>query len=139
MAVDGPRGVIGLEGLIAHRMAGRRVALVGEAGHRLPPIGAQGLNLGLRDSEALARILGRAFQYEEDVGGERVLARYHRARWIDVTTRTGGVDLLNRSLLTGLPPVALGRSLTLTAAKHLGPLRRIMMRAGMGQSPLRLF
>lgn len=138
LAVDGPRGVIGLEGLLAHRMIGRRVALVGEAGHRFPPIGAQGLNLGLRDSEALAHILGRAFQYGEDVGGEQVLARYQRARWLDVTTRTGGVDMLNRSLLTGLPPVALGRSLSLAAAKHLGPLRRIMMRAGMGRTPLRV-
>ena len=36
------------------RLAAKRIAVVGEAAHVLPPIGAQGLNMGLRDAADLA-------------------------------------------------------------------------------------
>ena len=40
--------------------ARHRVALIGEAAHVLPPIGAQGLNMGLRDAADIAAIVGDA-------------------------------------------------------------------------------
>ncbi len=49
-----------LSGLVPDRFGANRVLLVGEAGHVLPPIGAQGLNLGLRDAAAAADVIGRA-------------------------------------------------------------------------------
>ena len=48
-----------LSGLIAHSFGRGRIVLVGEAAHVFPPIGAQGLNLGLRDVMALSRCLQR--------------------------------------------------------------------------------
>ena len=132
MRVDGPRGVIDLTGLVAHRMAARRSALVGEAGHRFPPIGAQGLNLGLRDVAVLAEVAGRAVAAGEDPGADAVLERYDRRRRLDVNARTAGVDLFNRSLLTDALPVAFARAVGLGAARRIAPLRRLAMRAGLG-------
>ncbi len=132
MRIDGPRGVIPMGGLIAPRLAADRVALVGEAAHRFPPIGAQGLNLGLRDVAVLAEIVGRARERGEDPGSAAVLERYDRRRRLDVTARTAGVDLLNRSLLADVLPLAAARSLGLFAAGRFAPLRRLMMRTGLG-------
>ena len=56
----GARAVHPLSGLSAERMGQNRVALVGEAAHVIPPIGAQGLNLGLRDACVLAECVAEA-------------------------------------------------------------------------------
>lgn len=128
MSVDGPRGTIPMEGMVAHAFGAGRLVLVGEAGHRFPPIGAQGLNLGLRDVAILHELLRRA----ERIGLEGVASRYDRRRRIDVGTRTLGVDLLNRSLLSNATPFAVLRTAGMTAAAGIGPLRRTMMRLGLG-------
>jgi 2-octaprenyl-6-methoxyphenol hydroxylase len=128
MRVDGPRGTIPMEGMVAHAFGRGRVILVGEAGHRFPPIGAQGLNLGLRDVEIMKDLMRRVPQ----VGLDDLAGRYDRRRRLDVGTRTLGVDLLNRSLLTEGTPFAVLRTAGLTAAHAVGPLRRTMMRLGLG-------
>ncbi len=53
-----------------------RIALVGESAHVLPPIGAQGLNMGLRDAADIAEIVGQALGRGEDPGAPNVLSRY---------------------------------------------------------------
>ncbi|MEM6762989.1 MAG: hypothetical protein AAF615_08930, partial [Pseudomonadota bacterium] len=57
---------------------------------------------------------------------------YNRKRLVDVNARTVGVDLLNRSLLTGAFPVPALRALGVAAARNIPPLRRTMMRVGLG-------
>ncbi|MCV0396914.1 MAG: UbiH/UbiF family hydroxylase [Rhizobiaceae bacterium] len=108
--------------------AARRIALVGEAAHVFPPIGAQGLNLGLRDVEDLAASLRGA---SVDPGAPAVMADYNRRRWPDVTSRATAVNLLNRSLLSGMLPAQLGRSLGLGLLAAVPPLRGFFMREGM--------
>lgn len=129
MRLDGPRGVVPMSGLSVDRFTARRTAIVGEAAHVFPPIGAQGLNLGLRDATDLARALGPA---GGDPGAPERLARYERARGPDVRKLTAAVDLLNRSLLAGLMPVDALRGAGLLALASIGPLRRIVMRQGLG-------
>jgi 2-octaprenyl-6-methoxyphenol hydroxylase len=46
----GMRQVFPLASALPARFAARRIALIGEAAHVFPPIGAQGLNLGIRDA-----------------------------------------------------------------------------------------
>ena len=70
------------------RSRGNRIALVGEAAHVVPPIGAQGLNLGLRDAATLAEIVADARRHGRDVGSSDVLARYDAQRRADVISRT---------------------------------------------------
>ncbi len=55
------------------KIAAARLALVGDAAHVFPPIGAQGLNLGLRDVEAIIDIVRRARDAGRDIGGPDVL------------------------------------------------------------------
>jgi 2-octaprenyl-6-methoxyphenol hydroxylase len=127
----GPRAVHALEGLRAEQMAAARVALVGEAAHVVPPIGAQGLNLGLRDAAALADCVSDALTRGLDVGGAETLAAYCHARAADVLSRAVGVDLLNRSLLLDSIPLDVLRGLGGHLVANIASLRRLLMAGGM--------
>lgn len=130
MSIVGKRQIYPLGGLTARTVAANRCALVGEAAHVFPPIGAQGLNLGLRDVAALGEVLVTAQKRGEDIGSGAVLQAYERARRPDIATRTTAVDLLNRSLLSDLLPVQALRSVGLYLAGRISPLRKLMMREG---------
>ncbi|PZN99060.1 MAG: UbiH/UbiF family hydroxylase [Hyphomicrobiales bacterium] len=127
MRLDGPRGRVPMGGLSVERFGAGRMVLIGEAAHVFPPIGAQGLNLGLRDVMALREAVRDA----SDPGAAGVVAAYDRTRAADVRLRTGAVDALNRTLLTDLLPADLLRSAGLLALSRLGPLRRLVMRQGL--------
>ncbi len=131
MRVTGPCGVIPMRGLTAERFAGHGMALVGEAAHMFPPIGAQGLNLGLRDVAALRDALIAARDRGARCDDADALAAYDRGRRLDVTTRTRAIDALNRSLLTRLPGVDFLRGAGMLALGHIRPLRRLAMREGL--------
>jgi 2-octaprenyl-6-methoxyphenol hydroxylase len=111
-----------------------RVALVGEAAHVIPPIGAQGLNMGLRDAADIADIARRAAAASEDPGAREALRRYNATRRADVLSRTLVIDLANRSLLSDFLPVQSLRTAGLHLIGSLGPLRRLAMREGLAPS-----
>jgi len=98
----------------------------------------QGLNLGLRDARQIVDVVGKAARAGRDPGCRQTLAEYESGRRIDATTRTYGVDLLNRTLISGLLPLDLMRAAGLAAAARIGPFRRLLMRAGMGENLLSL-
>jgi 2-octaprenyl-6-methoxyphenol hydroxylase len=123
----GPRGIFPLYALIAKKLTGKRLALIGEAAHVMPPIGAQGLNLGIRDVADLARCIAG----QDDPGSKDVLAAYQRSRRADVWIRTMMADILNRTLISNMPILQLARSAGLGALSLTGPLRRAAMRRGM--------
>ena len=114
----------------ARRFGAHRVALVGEAGHVLPPIGAQGLNLGLRDAATIAEMVVDARRLGSDVGAASVLERYDGSRKADVVSRTLAVDLLNRTLISDFLPLHGARQLSFALLDRIGPLRRAVMREG---------
>ncbi|HEY5126461.1 MAG TPA: UbiH/UbiF family hydroxylase [Bradyrhizobium sp.] len=116
------------------QFARHRVALVGEAAHVIPPIGAQGLNMGLRDAADIADTVRDAMAAGEDPGSPQVLKRYGSARRADVTSRTFAIDIANRSLLSDFLPVQSLRAAGLHLIGSLGPLRRIAMREGLAPS-----
>ena len=130
IAVEPGRSVFPLGIASARHFAARRIALVGEAAHVIPPIGAQGLNLGLRDAAAMAELAVAAHRRGHDIGGGDVLAAYDKMRHADAGTRTLAVDLLNRSLLSDFLPVQSARGLGLYLLERIGPLRRAVMREG---------
>jgi 2-octaprenyl-6-methoxyphenol hydroxylase len=112
----------------ANQIAAKRIALVGEAAHVLPPIGAQGLNLGLRDAAEIAAIATDALRLGSDPGGDAALDDYRLRRRLDVSSRSLAVDAANRWLLSDLLPVQLARSIGMQALQQIGPLRRFVMR-----------
>lgn len=126
-----------IKGLAARRLTGDRIALVGEAAHVLPPIGAQGLNLGFRDAAHLCEVLTLpdSSARPDDPGAADILQDYASKRQMDVFSRTYGVDLLNRALLNHMPHIDLLRGIGITALANIGPLRHRIMQAGMSPQP----
>jgi 2-octaprenyl-6-methoxyphenol hydroxylase len=123
LAIEQPREV-----------AKNRIVLVGEAAHVLPPIGAQGLNMGLRDAADIAEIVGHAMHSGEDIGATQVLARFEKARRSDISSRTFAIDMANRSLLSDLLPMQMLRGIGMHLMGSVGPLRRLAMREGLAPS-----
>jgi 2-octaprenyl-6-methoxyphenol hydroxylase len=130
MRIDGPRGLVPMSGLSVERYWAPRLALVGEAAHVFPPIGAQGLNLGLRDAAALRDAVVDARTRGDDPGRDETLRAYQGGRDLDVRLRTAAVDGLNRTLLSDFLPADLLRGAGLLAISAIGPLRRAVMREG---------
>lgn len=114
---------------LADRMAGERTALMAEAAHVVPPIGAQGLNMSLADLRVL---LDLARADRDSLGSAAMLDRYHRARHAEVTARVLGIDLLNRASMVEPRPLRDLRAGALGALYALAPVRKTLMRAGLG-------
>ncbi len=129
VSVEPGRQIYPLSSVLPRRFAAQRVALLGEAAHVFPPIGAQGLNLGLRDVSDLVAVLR---DHRADPGGDTVMSAFDTRRRLDVVTRSAGVGLLNHSLLSGFLPMQLARSATLGALDRFAPLRALFMRNGLG-------
>jgi 2-octaprenyl-6-methoxyphenol hydroxylase len=130
IAIEPGRGVFPLAVETAQRFADNRIALIGEAAHLIPPIGAQGLNLGLRDAASIGELVVAARRDGHDVGAADLLSRYDALRRADVDSRTLAVDLLNRTLLSDFLPVQGARGLSLYLIDRIAPLRRAAMREG---------
>jgi len=114
---------------IADRMVGERVALVAEAAHVVPPIGAQGLNMSLADLRVL---LDLTEGNRDDPGAPELLARFARARHAEIVARVTGVDALNRASMAQAQGLRDLRLRALNAIYSVAPIRRVMMRAGLG-------
>ena len=119
-----------LSGLTAEEFGKGSVVLVGESAHVFPPIGAQGMNLGIRDIKALSECLTQ--QSSGHNSTETSLSdQYSKARRTDITVRTKAVDTLNRSLLTDMLPVHLGRGIGLYALNSFPFFRKFVMKRGL--------
>ena len=126
--VENGRQVFPLVSAMPRRFAQNRVVLVGEAAHIFPPIGAQGLNLSIRDIESLVATVKANI---EDPGAKAALAEYDRTRRPDILARSSAVNLLNRSLLSDMLPVQMVRTMGLGLLGALPPLRSFFMREGL--------
>ncbi|RUM97953.1 UbiH/UbiF family hydroxylase [Pseudaminobacter arsenicus] len=128
VSVEPGRQIYPLSATLPARFAQNRIALIGESAHVFPPIGAQGLNLGIRD---IQQLVGIASIYRSDPGLEAALAAYDAKRGPDILARTGAVNLLNRSLLSNMLPAQMARSAGLGILGSFAPLRALFMREGL--------
>jgi 2-octaprenyl-6-methoxyphenol hydroxylase len=113
----------------AERLTAQRLALVAEAAHVVPPIGAQGLNMSLRD---LATLLDLAVADPANLGSQKMLDAYARAREPDIRLRVTGIDLLNRASMAEAPLLRDLRATGVKVLHDLAPVRRGLMRLGLG-------
>jgi len=128
VTVEPGRQIYPLSASLPLRFAQNRVALVGEAAHVFPPIGAQGLNFGIRDVRDVVRIVE---ENSTDPGAQTALSSYDSRRRPDVLARAGAVNLLNISLLSDMLPAQLARSAGLGIVGGFAPLRALFMREGL--------
>ena len=130
--VAGKRAIWPIIAQRAERLNGPRTALLAEAAHVIPPIGAQGLNMSLADLSKLKDLVVAARDAGQDVGSIELLEKYHKSRWPDMAARIAGVDLLNRTSMAEKPFL---KDLRRTGLKYLHgikPLRNELMKRGLG-------
>lgn len=114
---------------IAGRFSAERVALIAEAAHVIPPIGAQGLNMSLADLRCLLELCEKDPTH---LGEAAMLDAYHRRRWPEVKAREIGIDFLNRASMVSAQPLRDLRAGVLGVLYGMTPVRRALMRAGLG-------
>ncbi|UWQ29648.1 UbiH/UbiF family hydroxylase [Leisingera sp. M523] len=113
----------------AERLNGERLALMAEAAHVVPPIGAQGLNMSLGDLRSLLEL---AEARREGLGDAQMLSAYHKARHNEIMLRVKGIDLLNRTSMLAPRPLRDLRAFGLNALYSLAPVRKTLMQMGLG-------
>lgn len=131
LTLAGPRAVFPVLSQRAATLTARRVALIGEAAHALPPIGAQGLNTSLADIAELSDLVRAA---PEAIGSDAMLDSYGAARTRDIAARMAAIDLFNRVCRSGHGWTRRARIAGLRLAHDIAPLRRSIIRAGLGPS-----
>lgn len=122
MLACGPRSSFPLTLKTRSSVVGRRVVLIGNAAQTLHPVAGQGLNLGLRDADTLARLLAQTQKTE--IGAPAQLARYARLRSLDAASVIRFTDSLVELFRHNPAPLKHARSLGLLALDLCGPLRR---------------
>ena len=95
----------------------------------LPPIGAQGLNTSLHDVRTLIDL---AEAQPERLGDAKMMAAYAKARGQDIHARAKAIDVFNRVCKSHEPSVQALRGLGLKLVHDVAPLRKKIMRAGLG-------
>ena len=123
------RGVWPIISQIADQITAPRTALVAEAAHVMPPIGAQGLNMSLRD---LSCLLDLATAQPDQLGAPAMLDTYARKRHPDIKLRITGIDALNRASMAGNPLAQSLRTKGIEALYGVAPVRRTLMQLGLG-------
>jgi 2-octaprenyl-6-methoxyphenol hydroxylase len=112
----------------AGTLSAERIALVAEAAHVVPPIGAQGLNMSLADIRTLLDLAEGGWRSR----GACPPARYSRARHADILARVTGIDALNRASMVEAQGLRDMRMRALDAIYRVAPVRRVLMQTGLG-------
>ena len=112
----------------SHHYVKPGIALVGDAAHCCHPVGGQGLNMGIRDAAALAKILQTAHTRQESIADIRVLKRYERWRRTENWLILAMTDLLNRVFSNRILPLLWLRRAGFWLIEHTVPLKRIILR-----------
>lgn len=122
----GPRSSFPLSQRRAATQPSPRVLAIGNAAQTLHPVAGQGLNLGLRDAWELAQMLLDASR--EEIGAQRFLARFLRARGFDRHAGIAFTDFLVRIFSNSFPPLALARGAGLAMLDVVPPARGFLAR-----------
>lgn len=105
----------------------QRVALIGDAAHRVHPLAGQGVNMGFADVASLLNHLSSAAFDGQDLGSLRHLLAYETERQRQNLPLMAAIDLLKRLYNTKLPPVVLLRTFGLQATNAVTPIKEQIM------------
>ncbi|KAK3780653.1 hypothetical protein RRG08_028101 [Elysia crispata] len=104
-----------------------RVALIGDAAHRIHPLAGQGVNLGFSDVACLNDMLTKAVSSGADPGALTHLLQYETERQRQNVPVMLTIDGLQRLYGTEFTPVVVARSLGLHAVHSLPFLKKFIM------------
>ncbi|MPS92636.1 MAG: ubiquinone biosynthesis protein UbiH [Comamonas sp.] len=105
--------------------------LAGDAAHNVHPLAGQGLNLGLGDVQALARILQER-DYWRSPADLKLLRRYERERKAALAPMGLAMDGLQQLFARPEVPVQMLRNWGMKGFERSGPLKAWMARQAMG-------
>ena len=114
---------------VATRLISYRTAIIAEAAHVIPPIGAQGFNMSINDIKCL---LKKSLDPSYKLGETRMLLSYERQRFVDMNLRVGSVNLLNRVSRTDNQILKNIRSKSIDFLFNFKPLKSSLMSFGLG-------
>ncbi len=103
------------------------IALVGDAAHTIHPLAGQGLNLGLKDAEVLAKHLVSRHKRGRSFASVNSLSVYQRKRKGNVLTMLAAMDGFQSLFMSTHPTVKYVRNTGLNWMNQAGPLKRFLM------------
>jgi ubiquinone biosynthesis monooxygenase Coq6 len=109
-----------------------RVALIGDAAHRMHPLAGQGVNLGFGDVTCLRQHLLDAIRLGSDLGCMQHLLAYETDRQRSAVPMMAFVDMINRLYSNSCTPVVFMRSVGCEVAHNLSPIKKQMISFAMG-------
>lgn len=109
-----------------------RLVLIGDAAHGIHPIAGQGLNLGIRDIEALLTTLKDQHENGLDIGSTSCLKHYAKKRAFDIHSMIAITHQLNHLFANAIPPIQIARQLGLASVNKITPLKKFFMKNAMG-------
>jgi 2-octaprenylphenol hydroxylase len=110
---------------LAEHYLAPRFTLIGDAAHVVHPLAGQGVNLGLRDADELARVLVEARDAKRDFAGSTALRQFERRRRSDNALSAHAFDAIQRVFASEAMPLAALRGAALTVVDRVGPLKRL--------------
>lgn len=128
----GSRGAFPLGFSHATHYVRPRVALIGDAAHRVHPLAGQGVNLGFGDVVSLTKSLEKGIACGADIGALDRLADYEKDRQMANIPVMATVDFLNRLYSNSWSPLVILRSLGLDAVNRIQPLKDLIMKQASG-------
>ena len=138
LELQGPRLTWPLQQAVARRWSGVQPGnpaaswvLAGDAAHNVHPLAGQGLNLGLADVQALARILQERDAWRS-TGDSKLLRRYERERKAGLAPMGLAMDGLQQLFSRPEAPLQALRNWGMQAFERSGPLKDWMARQAMG-------
>lgn len=117
---------------IARRFAGHRLALVGDAAHRVHPLAGQGLNIGMRDVATLAELIIAQAKLGLDPAATDMLDEYERRRRFDATANAAAFDLLHEVYSLRSPPARLAKRIGMGFLDRTGAIKRALLSEASG-------
>jgi 2-octaprenylphenol hydroxylase len=108
-----------------------RLALIGDAAHGIHPLSGHGINLGFQDASELAALLATAPSWR-DIGGERFLQRYQRARREETALMQTTTDSLRRLFRESPPGLRTLRNAGLSMTNDLPFVKNALARYALG-------
>ena len=132
LSMDGEMSSYPLHQLHAKDYYAQRVVLIGDAAHSMHPLAGQGLNLGLGDVEELASRILSSRRHAEDVGNDKMLSDYSKARKSINLRMMGFMEVFKKGFGSTNPWVRLGRNMAFGATQKAPELRKRFIKEAAG-------